>query len=86
MTDLDIEVGTHDVEITFGELNVDVSFTVTLAQFIDSLEYIIDDPDISKMTVDHIRKRAEAAYDDDRVFVNDADLDRFIEQLKKVME
>lgn len=86
MTDLDIEVGTHDVEITFGELNVDVSFTVTLAQFIDSLEYIIDDPDISKMTVDHIRKRAEATYDDDRVFVNDADLDRFIEQLKKVME
>lgn len=86
MTDFDIEVGMHDVEITFGELNADISFNVTLGQFIDSLEYIIDDPDISKMTIDHIRKRAEACFDDDRVFISEADLDRFIEQLKKVME
>lgn len=86
MTDFDIEVGAHDAEISFGELNMDISFNVTLAQFLETLEHIFDDPDVSARITKYISRQAEYKYEDDKVFTSEADLNRFIEQLCKVME
>lgn len=86
MTDFDIEVGAHYAEITFGELNADVSFTVTLAQFLETLEHIFDDPDVSNRIVRYITRQACNAYDDEKVFSDNRVLDTFLAQLKAVME
>ena len=86
MTDFDIEVGAHDAEITFGELNIDISFTVTLEQFLDTLEHILDDPDVSECVRRYVTKLAIDKYEDDKVFSDNKALDTFLAQLKAVME
>lgn len=86
MTDMDIEVGRHDAEITFSELNVDISFTVTLEQFLDTLEHILDDPDVSECVRRYVTKLAIDKYEDDKVFSDNKALDTFLAQLKAVME
>ena len=85
MTDFDIEVGRHDAEITFGELNMDISFNVTLAQFLETLEHIFDDPDVSGRIVRYVTRQAEYKYEDDKVFSDNKALDTFLAQLKAVM-
>lgn len=86
MTDLGIEVGRHDAEITFSELNVDISFTVTLEQFLDTLEHIMDDPDVSEVVRRYVTKLAIDKYEDEKVFSDNKTLDTFLAQLKAVME
>lgn len=86
MTDLDIEVGRHDAEITFSELNVDISFAVTLEQFLDTLENIMDDPDVSEVVRRYVAKLAIDKYEDEKVFSDRIALDTFQKQLKAVME
>lgn len=86
MTDLDIEVGRHDAEITFSELNVDISFTVTLEQFLDTLEHIFDDPVVSEAVRRYVTNQAISKYEDDKVFTDNKTLDTFLAQLKAVME
>lgn len=86
MTDLDFEVGAHDVEIKLGEISFDLSFVVTLGQFLETLEHTFSDFDVSARITKYITRQACNAYDDEKVFTDNADLDRFIEQLKKVME
>lgn len=86
MTDLDIEVGRHDAEITFSELNVDISFTVTLEQFLDTLENIMDDPYVSEVVRRYVAKLAIDKYEDEKVFSDRIALDTFQKQLKAVME
>ena len=85
MTDFDIEVGAHDAEITFGELNMDISFNVTLAQFLETLEHIFDDPDVSGRIVRYVTRQAEYKYEDEKVFSNNQALDTFLAQLRAVM-
>lgn len=85
MTDMDIEVGRHDAEISFSELNVDISFTVTLEQFLDTLEHILDDPDVSECVRRYVTKLAIDKYEDE-VFSDNKALDTFLAQLKAVME
>ena len=86
MTDLDIEVGRHDAQISFSELNVDVTFNVTLEQFLDTLEYIMDDPDVSEVVRRYVTKLAIDKYEDEKVFSDRIALDTFLKQLKAVME
>ncbi len=86
MTDLDFEIGRHTAEITLGEINFDLSFVVTLDQFIDTVESCYDDEDVSSSITKYIIRQAINKYEDDKVFTNEADLERFKEQLMKVME
>ena len=86
MTDLDFEIGRHTAEIKLGEINFDLSFVVTLDQFIDTLESCYDDEDVSNSITKYIARQAQNAYDDDKVFNDPIELDRFIKQLNKVME
>ena len=86
MTDFDIEVGRHDAEITFGELNADISFNVTLEQFLDTLEHILDDPDVSECVRRYVARQAIGKYEDEKVFSDNKALDTFLAQLKAVME
>ena len=86
MTDLDFEIGRHSVEITLGEINFDMSFVLTLDQFIDALERCYDDEDVSSSITKYVINQAINKYEDEKVFTNEADLERFKEQLMKVME
>ena len=86
MTDLDFEVGARSVEIKLGEINFDLSFVVTLGEFLETLEHTFDDFDVSARITKYIIRQAENAYLDDKVFTTEGDLERFKEQLKKVME
>lgn len=86
MTDFNFKIGAHGVVITFCEPNIGISFDVTLGQFLDTLEYILDDEDVSKTVVNHIVKRACNVYEDEKVFNDKIELDRFVKQLRKVME
>ena len=86
MTDFDIEVGRHDAEISFSELNVDISFSITLEQFLDTLEHILDDPDVSECVRRYVANQAISKYEDDKVFSDNKALDTFLAQLKAVME
>ena len=86
MTDFDIEVGRHDAEISFSELNVDISFSITLEQFLDTLEHILDDPDVSECVRRYVVNQAISKYEDEKVFSNNQELDTFLAQLKAVME
>ena len=86
MTDLDFEIGRHTAEIKFGEINFDLSFVVTLGEFLETLEHTFSDFDVSKKITKYIAKQAQNAYDDDKVFNDLIELDRFIKQLEKVME
>ncbi len=86
MTDFDIEVGRHDAEISFSELNMDVTFNVTLEQFLDTLEHILDDPDVSECVRRYVANQAISKYEDEKVFYDRIELDRFTKQLKAVME
>lgn len=86
MTDLDFEIGRYDVEIKLGEINFYLSFVVTLDEFIDTLENCYDDSDISDSILKYITNQAINKYEDEKVFTDEADLERFKEQLKAVME
>ena len=86
MTDLDFEIGRHEVEITLGEINFDLSFVVTLNQFIDTLESCYDDEDVASSISKYIIRQAINKFEDEKVFTCDADLERFKKQLMKVME
>lgn len=86
MTDFDIEVGRHDAEISFSELNVDISFSITLEQFLDTLEHILDDPDVSECVRRYVANLATDKYEDEKVFSDSKALDTFRAQLKAVME
>lgn len=86
MTDLDFEIGRHDVEIKLGEINFDLSFIVTIGEFIDTLENCYDDSDISDSILKYVTNQAINKYEDEKVFTDEADLERFKEQLAKVME
>lgn len=86
MTDLDFEIGRHDVEIKLGEINFDLSFVVTLGEFIDTLESCYDDDDVSGSITKYIINQAINKYEDEKVFSDEGDLERFKSQLMKVME
>lgn len=86
MTDLDFEIGRHTAEIKLGEINFDLSFVVTLNQFIDTLESCYDDEDVSSSITKYIIRQAIDKYNDDKVFTSEGDLERFKSQLMKVME
>lgn len=86
MTDLDFEIGRHSVEITLGEINFDLSFVVTLDQFVDTLESCYNDEDISSSITKYVIRQAIDKYNDDKVFTTEGDLERFKSQLMKVME
>lgn len=86
MTDLDFEVGAHSVEIKLGEINFDLSFVVTLGEFLETLEHTFSDFDVSKRITRYIIKQADNAYLDGKVFTSEGDLERFESQLMKVME
>ena len=86
MTDLDFEIGRHDVEIKLGEINFDLSFVVTVDEFIDTLESCYDDEDVSSSITKYIINQAINKYEDEKVFTTEGDLERFKSQLMKVME
>lgn len=86
MTDLDFEIGRHSVEITLGEINFDLSFVVTLDQFIDTLESCYNDEDVASSITKYVIRQAIDKYNDDKVFTTEGDLERFKSQLMKVME
>ena len=86
MTDIDFEIGRHAVEIKLGEINFDLSFVVSVDEFIDTLESCYDDEDVSSSITKYIINQAINKYEDEKVFTTEGDLERFKSQLMKVME